>query len=161
MGQFTILALRIVLILALAGSLVVQVVMMPLIWADLEGTEDWLRALFIAILVFGIVTMQVSAVCIWQLLTMVKRGSVFSPAAFRYVDVMIGAITVAAILVFLIAVLMAPGDVAPGIVGLICGAALVLGGVALIVLVLRMLLAQAVAREVEARKLRSELSEVI
>lgn len=161
MGQFTILALRIVLILALAGSLVVQVVMMPLIWADLEGTEDWLRALFIAILVLGIVTMQVSAVCIWQLLTMVKRGSVFSPAAFRYVDVMIGAITVAAILVFLIAVLMAPGDVAPGIVGLICGAALVLGGVALIVLVLRMLLAQAVAREVEARKLRSELSEVI
>ena len=50
---------------------------------------------------------------------------------------------------------------APGIVGLICGAALVIAGVALIVLVLRMLLAQAVAREVEAQRLRTELNEVI
>ena len=161
MGKLTILALRIVIALALAGSLLVQVVMMPLIWADLEGTPDGLRALFISILVLGIITMQVSAVCIWQLLTMVRRGSVFSPGAFKYVDVVIGAITAASLLTFSLAVLLAPGDVAPGIVGLICGAALVIAGVALLVLVLRALLAQAVAREVEARQLRSELNEVI
>lgn len=161
MGTLTILALRIVLALALAGSLFVQVVMMPLIWADLDGTEDWLRALFITILVLGVVTLQVTAICVWQLLTMVRRGSVFSPAAFKYVDVVIGAITAASLLTFSIAVLLAPGDVAPGIVGLICGAALVIAGVALIVLVLRMLLAQAVAREVEAQRLRTELNEVI
>ena len=41
------------------------------------------------------------------------------------------------------------------------GASLVAGGVALIVLVLRMLLAQAVALDVEARHLQSELDEVI
>ena len=161
MGTLTILALRIVLALAIAGSLFVQVVMMPLIWADLDGTEDWLRALFITILVLGVVTLQVTAICVWQLLTMVRRGSVFSPAAFKYVDVVIGAITAASLLTFSIAVLLAPGDVAPGIVGLICGAALVIAGVALIVLVLRMLLAQAVAREVEAQRLRTELNEVI
>lgn len=161
MGTSTILALRIVIALALAGSLFVQVVMMPLIWVDLEGAALWDRIAFISILVLGIVTMQVSAVCIWQLLTMVRRGSVFSAAAFRYVDVVIGAIAAASALTFLLAVLLAPGDVAPGIVGLICGAALVIAGVALIVLVLRALLAQAVDREVEAERLRSELNEVI
>jgi len=161
MGKWTILALRAVIALALAGSLFVQVVMMPLIWADLEGADDWARGLFIAILVLGIVTMQVSAICIWQLLTMVRRGSVFSTAAFRYVDVIIGAVAAASVLAFLMAVLLAPGEVAPGIVGLICGASLVIAGIALLVFVMRMLLAQAVAREAEAKRLRSELDEVI
>lgn len=161
MGNLTILALRIVLALALAGSLAVQVLMMPLVWADLEGTDDRIRVLLLGILILGIVTMQVSAICVWILLTMVRRGSVFTPGAFRYVDIIIGSIATGALLTFLLAVLLAPGDAAPGIVGLICGAALVIGGVALIVLVLRMLLAQAVAREIEAQQLRSELNEVI
>ena len=161
MGKWTILALRVVIALALAGSLVVQFVMMPVIWADLDEAQDWARGLFIAILVLGIVTMQVSAICIWQLLTMVRRGSVFSPAAFRYVDVIIGAVAAASVLAFLLAVLLAPGEVAPGIVGLICGASLVIAGIALLVYVMRMLLAQAVAREAEAKRLRSELDEVI
>ena len=111
MGKLTILALRVVIALALAGSLLVQIVMMPVIWADLEGAEEWVRVAFIAILVLCIVTMQVSAICIWQLLTMVRRGSVFSPAAFRYVDVIIGAVAAASVLVFLLAVLLAPGEV--------------------------------------------------
>jgi hypothetical protein len=47
------------------------------------------------------------------------------------------------------------------VVGLICGAAFVIGGVALLVVVMRALLAQAVERETEARLLRSELSAII
>ena len=46
----------------------------------------------LVIVVLGIVTIQVTAVCIWRLLTMVRRGTVFSHAAFRYVDVVIGAV---------------------------------------------------------------------
>jgi hypothetical protein len=122
---------------------------------------EWMRAAFITLLVLFIVTLQVSAICIWQLLTMVRRDSVFSQAAFRYVDVIIGAVATASVLLFLVAVLLAPGSIAPGIVGLICGASLVTAGIALLVLVMRMLLAQAVAREAEARRLRSELDEVI
>ena len=73
-----------------------------------------------------------------------------------------GAITAAALLVFALAVLLAPGDpVPPGMVLLICGAATAVLGVALVVLVLRMLLAQAVARDVEAARMRAELEEVI
>jgi hypothetical protein len=99
---------------------------------------------------------------------MVRRGTVFSHAAFRYVDIVTGAIATASVLTFAIAVVAAhsnkttPGDeVAPGVVALICGVSLVVAGVALIVLVLRTLLAQAVALDVAAQHLQSELNQVI
>ncbi|MPZ61867.1 MAG: DUF2975 domain-containing protein [Propionibacteriales bacterium] len=165
MGELTVLALRIVLAMVLAGSLFVQAVMVPLLAIDLEELSPdyaYLRVPLIVIMVLGVVTIQVTLVCVWRLLTMVRRGTVFSHAAFRYVDVIFGAVAAAALLTLALAVLLAPGEaVAPGIVLLICGAALLIAGVALIVLVLRMLLAQAVARDTEAHHLRAELDEVI
>ena len=78
---------------------------------------------------------------------MVRRGTVFSHAAFRYVDVVFGAAAAASLLTFALGVTLAPGEaVAPGVVLLIGGAGVLVAGVALVVLVLRMLLAQAVAR---------------
>jgi uncharacterized membrane protein YedE/YeeE len=63
---------------------------------------------------------------------------------------------------FGLGVVLAPGEAAaPGVVLLIGGAAVLIAGVALIVVVLRMLLAQAVARDTEAQQLQSELDEVI
>ena len=162
MGSLTVLALRIVLAIALAGSLFVQAVMVPLFWADLDEAPAGVRTSLVVIVILGIVTMQVTAVCVWRLLTMVRRGTVFSHAAFRYVDIVIVAIAAASLLTFGIAVTLAPGEaVAPGIVLLICGVSLIVAGIALIVLVLRMLLAQAVARDAEAHHLRAELNEVI
>ncbi|MEV7606894.1 DUF2975 domain-containing protein [Paenarthrobacter sp. NPDC089322] len=163
MGKLTILALRVVIAMVLAGSLFVQVWMVPLLSTDLAeaGAPDNLRIAFLVIVVLGILCVQVVAVCVWRLLTMVRRGTVFSHGAFRFVDIIFWAVSVAAVLVFLIAVLLAPGGTAPGIVLLICGAALIIGGVALVVLVLRTLLAQAVARDVEAAGMRAELDEVI
>ncbi len=161
MGAVTINVLRIVIALSLAGSLLVQTVIVPLMWADLEGAPLWARITLVVLAVLGVLTMQVFAVCVWQLLTLVRRGSVFSEAAFRYVDVIIGAIAAAALLAFALAVVLAVGPTAPGIVGLVCGAALVLGGMALLVVVMRTLLAQAIEREREARALRDELNEVI
>ncbi len=73
----------------------------------------------------------------------------------------IGAIAAAAVLALVLAVVLAPGAVAPGIVGLICGAALVLAGMALLMVVMKTLLRQAIERENEARTLRTELDEVI
>lgn len=162
MGSLTVLALRIVLAIALAGSVFVQAVMLPLLWIDLDEAPATVRAPLVVIVFLGIVTMQVSAVCVWRLLTMVRRGTVFSLAAFRYVDIVFGALAAASLLTFGMAVTLAPGEaVAPGVVGLICGLSVVVAGVALIVLVLRMLLAQAVARDAEADHLQAELDEVI
>lgn len=162
MGNLTVLALRVVLAIALAGSLFVQAVMVPLLWMDLDEAPTAVRIPVIVIVLLGIVTLQVVAVCVWRLLTMVRRGTVFSHAAFRYVDIIIGAVTAASVLTFGLAVTLAPGEaVAPGIVGLICGMSLVVAGVALVILVQRMLLAQAVARDTEAQHLQAELDEVI
>lgn len=168
MGAWTVTALRVVIAIALAGSLVVQGVIAPLFWIDLDDESAALRVPLVAIVVLGVATLQVTAVCIWRLLTMVRRGTVFSLDAFRYVDIVIGAIACASVLTFGIAVVGAvhnrttPGDeLAPGVIALFCGAAVVVAGVALIVLVLRMLLAQAVALDSEARQLQAELDEVI
>lgn len=49
----------------------------------------------------------------------------------------------------------------PGVTIIMGGIGLAILGVALIVLVLRMLLAQAVARDVEAQQMQAELDEVI
>ncbi|MFD0888483.1 DUF2975 domain-containing protein [Streptosporangium algeriense] len=165
MGKLAVLGLRGVLVALLGGSLFTQTVMVPLLASDMEGLRAdmaYLRAPFLTIVVLGIVAAQVVLVCVWRLVTMVRRGTVFSHTAFRYVDVVIGAVVAAALLVFALAVLLAPGDpVPPGVVLLICGAAVAVLGVALVVLVLRMLLAQAIARDVEATRMRAELDEVI
>ena len=162
MGKLTVIALRIVLAMVLAGSLFVQAVMVPLFWADLDDAPAGVRTSLVVIVILGIVAMQVTAVCVWRLLTMVRRGTVFSDAAFGYVDVIIGAVSVASLLTFAVGVTLAPGDAAaPGVVLLIGGVGVVVAGIALIVLVMRMLLAQAVARDAEAHHLRAELDEVI
>lgn len=163
MGKLTVLALRAVLAMGLAGSLFVQVWMVPLLSIDLEesGAPSGPRIALLVIVVLGIVSVQVTLGCVWRLLTMVRRGTVFSHAAFRFVDVIFGAIVAASLLMFGIAVILAPGETAPGVVLLTCGASLMIAGTALIVRVLRTLLAQAVARDAEARFLRTELDEVI
>lgn len=165
MGKLTVLALRAVLVALLAGSVFVQTVMVALLVADLKELDPdlaYLRTVIPVIMVLGIVTVQVVLVCVWRLVTMVRRGTVFSPAAFRYVHIVIGAIVAAAALIFALGFALAPGDAAaPGIVLLIGGAGVAVLGVALVVVVLRMLLAQAVATDVEATQLRAELEEVI
>lgn len=161
MGRYVVLASQVVIALSLAGSLVVQTVILPLVWIDLEGEALWGRVALVTIAALWILGLQVCAVCVWRLLGMVRRGSVFSRRAFRWVDVIIAAIAFDAVITFVLAVLLAPGDVAPGVVALVCGAALVTGGVALLVVVMRQLLQQAIDRDAEARALRSELDEVI
>lgn len=161
MSRATTVTLQVVIALALAGSLVVQTFIVPTIWADLDGVPIPVRITFVTLLVLGVVTMQVFAVCVWQLLTRVRRGSVFSTSSFLYVDIIIWSIAAAAVIALAFAVLLTPGQTAPGVVGLICGASLVLAGMALLVVVMKSLLRQAIDREAEARSLRSELDEVV
>lgn len=63
---------------------------------------------------------------------------------------------------FILGTVMAPGDaVAPGVVLLVGGFGVLLGGIALIVWVLRQLLLQASTTEAQAAALRTELGGVI
>ena len=161
MGKLTVYALRAVLALVLAGTVFVQAVMvLALATKPDDGSLPLTQFRVIAIL--GMVSAQVALVCVWRLVTMVRRGTVFSHAAFRYVDVVIGAIVAAALVWFAVTIVNAPGQRDdPGVTAIMGGAGVAILGVALIVLVLRMLLAQAVARDVEAAQLQAELNEVI
>lgn len=161
MGTVTIFILKTLIAVSLIGSLGVQLLLLPLVWADLAGVPMVARAALVALAAIFVLTLQVSAVCIWRLLTMVRSGSVFSQGAFRYVDTIIGAMAVAALTIFVLAVLLAPGSAAPGLIGLLCDAALVTAGGALLMVVMRMLLRLATQREAEALSLRGELDEVI
>ncbi len=164
MGRWTVLALRVVLGALLAGSLFVQTVMVPLLAVDMAeaGARPSVRVPVLVIVLLGIVAAQVVLVCVWRLVTMVRRGTVFSPGAFRYVDVVIGAIAAAAVLVLALGVVLAPGEaVPPGMVLLVGGVGLAVIGVGLVVWVMRSLLAQAVARDAQAAQLEAELGEVI
>ncbi|MDH6485002.1 DUF2975 domain-containing protein [Streptomyces sp. SAI-127] len=163
MGKLTVGALRVMLVVVLVGTVLVQVLM---VWTLVSGRdpEDGslpLTALRV-ITVLGMVSVQVAVVCVGRLVTMVRRGTVFSHAAFRYVDGVIGAIVAAALVWFAVTIVNAPGQRDdPGVTVIMGGIGLAILGVALIVLVLRMLLAQAVARDVEAAQMQAELDEVI
>ncbi|WP_144876002.1 DUF2975 domain-containing protein [Microbacterium sp. 1.5R] len=162
MGRTTIVVLRVLIAIALLGSVAVQALVVPMLWLDLGADELWGRIAIVSLIVLGIGTMQVFGICVWMLLTRVRRGSIFSASSFRLVDVIIGAILVAAVLTFGFAALLAPGDAAPGVVALVGGAGLVLCGMALLVVVMKALLRQAIDRHLEAQSLRSELdNEVI
>jgi hypothetical protein len=163
MGKLTVRALRAVLVVVLTGTVFVQALM---VWALAGGNDPEDGSLPLTslrvITILGIGTAQVALVCVWRLVTMVRRGTVFSHAAFRYVDVIIGAIVAAALVWFAVTALNAPGQRDdPGVTLIMGGIGVAILGVALIVLVLRMLLAQAVARDVEAAQLQAELDEVI
>jgi hypothetical protein len=163
MGKLAVGALRAVLAGVLAGTVLIQALMA---WVLVSGSdpEDGSLPLtaFRVITIVGLASVEVVGVCVWRLVTMVRRGTVFSPAAFRYVDVVIGAIVAAALVWFAVTAVNAPGQRDdPGVTLIMGGIGVGILGVALIVLVLRMLLAQAVARDVEAAQLRVELDQVI
>lgn len=163
MGKLTVRVLRAMLVVMLAGTVFVQASMAWVLvtGADPEDGSLPLTALRV-ITIVGMMSVQVALVCVWRLVTMVRRGTVFSHAAFRYVDGVIGAIVAAALVWFAVTVINAPGQRDdPGVTIIMGGIAVAILGVALIVLVLRMLLAQAVARDVEAAQMQAELNEVI
>jgi hypothetical protein len=163
MGKLTVRALRAVLAVVFAGTVFVQAGM---VWVLATGNDPEDGSLPLTplrvITILGMVSAQVALVCVWRLVAMVRRGTVFSHAAFRYVDGIIGAIVAASLLWFTVTVINAPGQRDdPGVTVIMGGIGLAILGVALIVLVLRMLLAQAVARDVEAARMQAELDEVI
>ncbi|WP_222315914.1 DUF2975 domain-containing protein [Streptomyces cavourensis] len=163
MGKLTVRALRAALVVVLTGTVFVQALM---VWALVSGNDPEDGSLPLTplrlITILGIGTAQVTVVCVWRLVTMVRHGTVFSHAAFRYVDIIIGAIVAAGLVWFAVTALNAPGQRDdPGVTLIMGGVGVAILGVALIVLVLRTLLAQAVARDVEATQLQAELDEVI
>lgn len=161
MSPFLTRAAQTVIALALIGSVVVQAMILPAIYRDLADAPPAARVTFVGLLGLGILAVQAFAACVWRLLSKARTGTVFTEAAFRDVDVITGSFVALAVVLAALGLLLAPGDVAPGVVGLIGGAAVVVAGVALLVRVMKGMLREAIAREREVVGLRAELGEVI
>lgn len=150
-------ALRVVLVVVLVGTVLTQVLLLPLMASDVVATfpeAAGLRAPTLALTIAGVGTLQVAAVCLWRLVTMAGREAVFTTSAVRVVDVLVGAACLAAALAVAQLVVLVVGDAqTPGAM-LAVLAALVAGvGAALLLLVVRGALGRAVVlkREVAAR----------
>ena len=53
MGKLTILVLRIVIAVAMLGSVAVQALIVPLLWLDLGENELWGRSFLVSLVVLG------------------------------------------------------------------------------------------------------------
>lgn len=102
MSNLTVRALRVVLAAMFVGMLLGQVVALP--WLAHVMAVDYPEVAHIKVpmLVVAILTVacgQTFVVCVWRLLELVQRDSIFSERAFTWVDRMIAAITAACALV--------------------------------------------------------------
>jgi len=140
-----------VLALGLVLMLVVQVLVLPALAADAARRYPEAAFLEVPLLVLAIATLacvEVAAVCVTALLRLVGQDKIFDPAAYRYVDVFIGATTLASVLVlgaslYVSATVGFPAWVSGGLL------ALVGAGVALLMVVMRALLRQATTQHAE------------
>ncbi|MGV8908085.1 MAG: DUF2975 domain-containing protein [Propionicimonas sp.] len=102
MGRTAIAVLRVLLVLILAGSLAGQMLFFPVLASQLAERYPelvWLQWPLLAVVVLVILVAQVAVVAIWVLLAMVQHDTVFSAKAFRWVDVIIAACVVDAVVV--------------------------------------------------------------
>ncbi|GGS60030.1 hypothetical protein GCM10010270_33460 [Streptomyces violaceus] len=117
---------------------------------------------YATVAIVGVGCVQVALVAVWMLLTMVQRDAIFTPRAFRWVDVIIGASVVATVLALGVAGHLALAeipslddgmDVESALVAATAGVA-VGAAFAMLMVVMRSLLRKATS-------LQSEMAEVV
>ncbi|MEU0172093.1 DUF2975 domain-containing protein [Streptomyces massasporeus] len=119
MNGFLIAALRAGIAFTLLVGLFGQIVVIPTAAADEVDRfppYEPFAAPYAAVAIAGVVCVQIALVAVWMLLTMVQRDAIFTPRAFRWVDVVIGASAMATALALgaaghlAVAEIPSPGD---------------------------------------------------
>ncbi|MCW5953961.1 MAG: DUF2975 domain-containing protein [Propionibacteriaceae bacterium] len=158
MTKLSILALRALLTVGMLGALLAQLWYFPTLsgqMVDMYPEVAWLRWPVLAAVVLVIAAVEVGIVSVWALLSMVERDSVFSPRAFRWVDLIITAAAVATALAIAVFAILAYAEASPGGLMLPLLALIVAGAsFTLLMIVMKGLLRQ-------AANLTVELGEVI
>lgn len=156
-ARWSVLLLRVVLVLAALWLGVLAVLSIP---GELADEALPFRIAAQAVLTIAIVAVLVVIVCIWRLLTLVQRARIFSEASMRWVDVIVWALAggwavfAAGAAVLVGVIFFTPELRDPGIPMLLFGLVVLSALPALLMLVMRGLLRQAIDD-------RAELEEVI
>lgn len=153
--------LRVVLVAATVWLLVLQVFSLPGSFAhDADPELAHLRIPVQVVVVLGLLCVQVVIVCLWRLLTLVRRDRIFGGESRRWVDAIVVAFGVGWLLVALLAVYVtaviffSPEDRDPGVPMMLAGIVVLSALPGLLMVVMRGLLRQ-------ASDYRAELEEVI
>lgn len=153
-----ILALKALIIVMLLMLVLSQVFMIPSVAAGTADRNPELAFLEIPGVIGGVlflVLVEVVLLCVVRLLSLVRADTIFSPHAFRYVDIIIAAMIAAAVLIGAsFVVLVIAGAANPSIAILAVLGVTVGLGLALLVVVMRGLLRKAL-------QLEQDLSEVV
>lgn len=164
MNGFLIAALRAGIAFAVLVGLFGQIVVIPTTAADEVDRfppYEPFAAPYAAVAIAGVGCVQVALVAVWMLLTMVQRDAIFTPRAFRWVDVVIGAAVATALALgaaghLAVARIPSPGDGMDVESALAAATAAVAVGAAfaMLMVVMRSLLRKATS-------LQSEMAEVV
>lgn len=138
--------------------LAAQIVAIPAIAASMAGQYPEFAGLqypALALSIALILCVQLTFACVWKLLSLVRRDTIFSRAAFRYVDAILVLIVIATIIAVAAVIMLVAAKAGPGSLLLLgCFGVVIGAGLALLVLVMRGLLEKAL-------RLEQDLSEVV
>ncbi|MFI0463252.1 MULTISPECIES: DUF2975 domain-containing protein [Saccharopolyspora] len=165
MNRIVIVLLRVGIVAAVLLGLFGQIVVIPTAAADeVDSFPPYapFAAPYVVVTIIGVACVQAVLVAVWMLLSMVRRDAIFTPRAFRWVDIIIGASVVATLLAIgtaghlSVASIPSPGDGMDVVSALAAAVACVGVGTlfAMLVVVMRSLLRK-------ATDLQSEIAEVI
>ena len=158
MRKATIISLKALIAVLLALLLICQVVFVPAYAAQVAGMNPEAEFLMVpgdVIAVVFLACMQIVLICVWRLLSMVRESSIFSEAAFAWVDIILGAVVLATLLILgsliglMVLNMVPPAAFILGVLGTVIGS-----GLALLVVVMRGLLHT-------ASRLEQDLAEVV
>lgn len=158
MPRTTILVLKTLIGVLLAMLLFCQIVVVPQVAGQSARRYGEIAYLEIPGTLVGLaflLCVQVVLVCVWRLLSLVRRDSIFSERAFPDVDVSLAAVGFATLLVLAALVTFTVTGVSTASITLLCLLGVVVGvGLCLLIVVLRGLLKK-------ASQLEHDLSEVV
>ncbi|NDK33206.1 DUF2975 domain-containing protein [Nesterenkonia haasae] len=144
--RWVVVTLKTALVLLFGLLLLFQIMSLPGQFAHMAQQSPEMALLrwpATTVTIFWVLCVQVIIVCVWQLLTLVKKDQIFSPTSMIWVNVVLGAIGAAWLVlvgVFIYAVFNLAGPGTPLVLALMVAVGAVVG---LVVLVMRALLKQA------------------
>lgn len=158
MRNSTILVLKGLIALLLVMLLACQIFIVPLVAAQSAWRFHEIAYLQVPGVIIGIlflVCVQVVLVCVWRLLSLVRADAIFTERAFGDVDLSLGSVAFATLLVAVALVTLTASGVMNGSITLLCVLGIVVGaGLSLLIIVMRGLLRK-------AAQLEHDLSEVV
>lgn len=158
MQRSTIVVLKALIAVLLLLLVACQIFVIPAVAAQSAWRYHEIAYLQVPGIVIGILFLacvQVVLVCVWRLLSLVREDSIFSESAFPDVDVSLGAVAAATLLVVVTLITLTASGVMTPSITLLCVLGIVVGaGLSLLIVVLRGLLRK-------ASQLEHDLSEVV